>query len=161
LQVFHTTIAGNIADSGAIGGGTGGGIYRAASSTFHNIWNSLLAENYAGRVSNDCAGAALTSQDYNYIQTIAGCALAGSIGHNVTGGDARLDRLQDNGGVTPTRALLAGSPALERIPPALCRDDLGVAPIPDQRGATRPFGPLCDIGAFEGSKGVPLLGRNL
>ena len=51
----------------------------------------------------------------------------------------------DNGGPTPTVALLAGSPAI----------DMGSLDCPppdtDQRGFVRPQGARCDIGAFEGS----------
>src|SRR5262249_6009750 len=94
-------------------------------------------------------------------QTLAGCTLIGVTAHNVTGGDVLLDGLQYNGGPTPTRALLAGSPALDRIPPALCRDAFGASPFPDQRGVARPSGAQCDIGAFEGSESASLLGRNL
>ncbi len=52
-----------------------------------------------------------------------------------------VPRLADNGGPTPTIALVAGSPAI----------DAGAATcVPtDQRGVTRPQGPACDIGAFE------------
>jgi hypothetical protein len=49
--------------------------------------------------------------------------------------------LKNNGGPTPTHALVAGSPALDQI-------DTG-APGTDQRGVTRPQGALSDIGAFE------------
>src|SRR6185436_14454861 len=54
--------------------------------------------------------------------------------------------LADNGGPTPTHALVAGSPALDVIPPAdpACADD-GT----DQRGAPRPVGAGCDVGSFE------------
>jgi hypothetical protein len=67
-----------------------------------------------------------------------------------------LGPLQDNGGPTPTHALLPGSPARDAIPPADCTwDDDGnpltpeVALTTDQRGARRPQGPGCDVGAFE------------
>jgi hypothetical protein len=48
--------------------------------------------------------------------------------------------LSDNGGPTQTHALLAGSPAI----------DAGAScPTSDQRGAPRPQGGACDIGAYE------------
>jgi hypothetical protein len=54
-----------------------------------------------------------------------------------------LGPLADNGGSTLTRALLAGSPAIDTgssdCPP----------PATDQRGTARPQGVHCDIGAFE------------
>jgi hypothetical protein len=52
--------------------------------------------------------------------------------------------LQDNGGPTFTHLLLPGSPALDAAPvDANC-------PATDQRGAARPQGTACDIGAVEG-----------
>ncbi len=164
LQLFHVTVAGNIAESSASGLSVGGGIFQAPGGSTNQIWNSLFAENYTAAVPNDCGGAPFTSEDYNYIQTIGtapSCTVSGTTTHNVSGGDALLDALQDNGGQTPTRGLLTGSLAIDQIPPALCRDAFGTAPIPDQRGVPRPVGPLCDIGAFEGAVQPAVFGRNL
>ena len=49
--------------------------------------------------------------------------------------------LKDNGGPTPTHALVPGSPALDQITAG--------APATDQRGVVRPQNVLSDIGAFE------------
>jgi hypothetical protein len=69
---------------------------------------------------------------------------------------ALLAPLRDNGGPTPTHALLPGSTALDSVPPADCTydddADPGTPDVPlpgDQRGAPRPQGAGCDIGAFE------------
>ncbi len=161
VRLFHVTVAGNVADRDFMGAGSGGGIYRAAGGSPNELWNTMLVENFAANQANDCAGNPMTSQDYNYIQTTAVCAITGTTTHNLTGGDALLAVLQDNGGATPTRALLIGSPAIDQIPPALCRDSFGAAPTIDQRGVQRPVGPLCDIGAYEGSVPTPLYNRNL
>jgi hypothetical protein len=56
--------------------------------------------------------------------------------------------LQNNGGFTPTHALLTGSPAI----------DAGTgtaAPLTDQRGVLRPSGRAVDIGAFESEYNIP------
>jgi len=70
--------------------------------------------------------------------------------------DPLLGPLQDNGGPTPTHALLPGSPAIDAIPHADCTyDDDGNPATPevplatDQRGVARPQWIGCDIGAFE------------
>ena len=70
--------------------------------------------------------------------------------------DPMLGPLQDNGGPTETHALLPGSPAIDAIPTADCTwDDDGDPETPevplriDQRGASRPQGVGCDIGAVE------------
>lgn len=55
------------------------------------------------------------------------------------------DGLQDNGGLTPTIALLPGSPALDRISGTPGTD----FPALDQRGVGRPNRAKADIGAFE------------
>ena len=56
---------------------------------------------------------------------------------------------RDNGGATPTAALLHGSPAID------AGNDSAV-PALDQRGVTRAQGAHCDIGAFEAVKlGAP------
>jgi beta-glucanase (GH16 family) len=54
--------------------------------------------------------------------------------------DAGIDALSDNGGPTPTHALLPGSPAIDAANTALC-------PATDQRGTTRDA--ACDVGAYE------------
>jgi hypothetical protein len=158
-RLFHVTIAGNLADRDAVGGYSGGGISNTVGTV--ELWNTLIAENFHGNVADDCAGVQLTSYDYNYIQTIAGCPIGGTTTHNVYDGDALLGPLQNNGGATQTRALWIGSPALDKVPTAQCRDSYGTFPQPDQRGVARPIAGLCDIGAFEGAQSTPLFNRNL
>jgi hypothetical protein len=62
-------------------------------------------------------------------------------------GNPRLGPLAANGGPTQTRLPLAGSPLLDRVP--LGKADCGSPLFPDQRGAARPSGAACDIGATE------------
>jgi hypothetical protein len=57
--------------------------------------------------------------------------------------DAALGPLADNGGPTMTHDLLPGSPAIDAIPLADCFEPF------DQRGAERPQGSACDVGAVE------------
>ena len=144
MRLFASTIAGNVADNGATGIDLpgGGGIYLIPSDPQTvELYNTVFAENYVSRTTNDCGGSPLTSFNYNYIQSGLGC-LAAAKGHDLSGGDIWLGPLQDNGGPTPTRALLTGlvngvltnSPALDQIPPdSNCRDSFGTFPVPDQR----------------------------
>jgi len=68
--------------------------------------------------------------------------------------DPRL--LQNNGGPTPTIALLADSPAIDAIAIGDCVDQNKNPVKNDQRGFGRPAGPACDMGAFEfGAKQAP------
>jgi hypothetical protein len=162
--IVNSTIAGNLA--GADGQpppgylpSVGGGVVQAGSRALA-LRNTLLANNYVASAPGDCEGT-ITSQDYNLIGTAPpGCTVVGATANNVTG-EPLLEPLADNGGATPTRALLAGSPALDRIPPAQCVDSLGAPLAADQRGVARPQNGMCDIGGFEGSLPAPLFGRNL
>ena len=61
--------------------------------------------------------------------------------------DPRL--LQNNGGPTPTVALLPGSPAVNAIAIGDCVDQDNNPVKTDQRGFGRPAGSACDMGAFE------------
>lgn len=93
-----------------------------------------------------CAGIPqpLTSLGYN-VASVASCFTA-TTGDVVA--DPLVGPLADNGGLTQTRALLAGSPAIDRVPNGVleCSGDLPG----DQRGEVRPQGSSCDSGAFEG-----------
>jgi hypothetical protein len=68
--------------------------------------------------------------------------------------DLRLGPLQDNGGLTQTRALEPGSVAIDAIPKAACVDADGEPLTTDQRGEPRPEkgGSMCDVGAVEVSR---------
>ena len=59
-----------------------------------------------------------------------------------SGIDAMLGPLANNGGPTPTMALLPASPAIDNGDAVSCQRF-------DQRGVARPQGRACDIGAFE------------
>jgi hypothetical protein len=69
--------------------------------------------------------------------------------------DPALGSLQDNGGLTQTMALGVGSAAIDAGLDAIC----AASPVNnrDQRGAVRPAGAHCDIGAVE--QGAPALPR--
>jgi hypothetical protein len=164
LTVSNSTLSGNSASGGF--SNTGGGIDNAGTLT---VSNSILSGNYAGfggGIDNFFTGGG-SLQAHNTI--IAGNTAPyagpdvygnlGSQGHNLIGNpqdvtglvpsdlrnvDPLLGPLQDNGGPTPTMALLSGSPAIDA-------GDNTNAPLWDQRGA--PFRRIVhgtiDIGAFE------------
>lgn len=60
-----------------------------------------------------------------------------------------LGPLANNGGLTQTIALLAGSPAIDKIPSGF--------PPTDQRGVVRPQGAAADVGAYEAQPFPPVL----
>jgi hypothetical protein len=122
LMVTNSTIAGNhVGESGDQS--EGGGIF---SDNGLVMRNTILAGNSA-QYGPDLSGI-LTSSGYNLFgNTNGGGGYDATDLRNV---DPLLGPLHDNGGRTPTMALLAGSPALNAGDPA----QLGVA---DQRGVIR------------------------
>src|SRR5437016_5440311 len=149
----NVTVSGNSANSGGGGvfnsGGTatllnvtlgensapiGGGISNPAGTV--TLTNTLVANGTGG----NCSGA--ISSGGNNLDSGGSCAFAGA--GDLSNRDPLLGVLASNGGATQTRALSAGSPAIDAGSNAAC-------PATDQRGVARPFpaGGNCDIGAFE------------
>jgi CSLREA domain-containing protein len=166
----NTTVSSNAADTGG-GIGNSGPLLMLRSVTVANntasyvaggiqnlsnvsvsLDNTLLAGNTAGSSGPDCGGP-YTSQDYNLIGNTGGCSFNGGTTHNIVNVDAGIGPLQDNGGLTPTHALLPGSPAIDK------GNTTNTGLSGDQRSAPRPVnfvtvtdaagGDGSDIGAFE------------
>jgi hypothetical protein len=97
--------------------------------------NTIIADN-----GGDCEGR--IDAGSNNLDSDGTCWGSGASGF--TRASPSLGPLQDNGGATPTHALLPGSPAIDAGSNPVC-------PATDQRGVTRPKGLRCDIGAFEQS----------
>ena len=149
VAVVNCTLTGNrvIGGQGGVGplnpGPTGeahGGGFANQSGTL-SLLNTIIAGNTATTNSTPSDGfGTITSQGHNLVgSTNEVSGLAASDLRNVS---ANLGPLQDNGGFTPTHALLMNSPALDA-------GDSAGAPATDQRGAARPQGTGIDIGAFE------------
>jgi CSLREA domain-containing protein len=149
--IRSSTIVRNVADSDRNGSGTGGGIYLNFGTTLQ-LGHTIIAGNYKGTVAtrNDClnGGGAIESEGYNLIETTTSCSITGATSTNITGQNPILGPLQNNGGPTPTHALLAGSPAINAGAFG-CPDATGGTLATDQRGVLRPQNRRCDIGAFE------------
>lgn len=146
LSLNNVTIAENI-------GGDGGGVFAAGGGT-HILRNSIFSANDSSSDSDDCGGSFFNSQGFNIWGSNANtnCQPDGfPVGNNPDDivGDPLIGPLQDNGGPTQTRNLLAGSPAIDGGNPAGCKDGSGTTLSVDQRGFPRPSGPVCDIGAVE------------
>ena len=155
MDLRSVTIAANVADQDASGGGNGGGI--SAGGTVR-VRNTIIADNQDlsganGAVHPDCSGT-LTSEGHNLLESTAGCSLAGQPTGNVTGAPG-LGALASNGGPTKTHAITRASPAIDAGDPNGCVDENLLLLTQDQRGFVRPVkgDPLksvrCDIGAFE------------
>ena len=139
MSLVNATVTGNVSNpSGpaALFVGT----FTAAGASL-SLANSVVAHNQdTGCMVGAFGGGAvsLTSGGHN-VFTDATCA---PIATDQVVASALLGPLGDNGGPTPTHALLAGSPAIDTADAALC-------PATDQRGVARPQGPVCDAGAVE------------
>jgi VCBS repeat-containing protein/predicted outer membrane repeat protein len=129
LTVNACTFAGNSALYG-------GGIY--ASNNITSLANTIVALNTATN-GPDIYGTA-SSQGHNLIGNSSGAN--GLIGSDLVNVNPQLGTLANNGGPTQTRALLAGSPAIDAA-------NTATAPATDQRGVSRPQGSQSDIGAYE------------
>ena len=126
--------------AGALGGGGAGSAPGGATGTL-GIGSGLVRDGGTLTVRNSilngvtCAGT-ITDGLRNLDFPASACP--GAVA------DPKLAPLAANGGPTNTFRLLAGSAALDGVPAAGAN-----CPAADQRGAVRPFGPGCDIGAFE------------
>jgi CSLREA domain-containing protein len=134
------TITGNTAAN------TGGGIFTEVapfiSVDVPELRDSIVAGN-TGAPQRDCTGP-VQSDGYNLMGDATDCVDFQAAHHDVVGtaaapADPKLGPLVNNGGPTPTHALLAGSPALGQS---------NSCEASDQRGQTRPASG-CDIGAFQ------------
>jgi CSLREA domain-containing protein len=120
--------------AGAPGLGEGAGIFAAVPT-------SIAASAIVG---NGCAGPGVGDGGANVNQAASGCP--------GTAGDARLGALAANGGVPPTLQPGAGSAVIDRVPAFV------ICPATDARGATRPVGGACDVGAYEVAPPVAVTG---
>jgi CSLREA domain-containing protein len=139
ITANNLTIAANQASQGA-------DVTNASPGVF-NFSNTILASNLAS-AAPDCSGE-LASQGYNLLQNPSGCTLTGITTGNLVGQNAQLGPLQDNGGATPTMALLPTSPAIDAGNPITPGSTPTSCATSDQRGVARPQAYVCDIGAFE------------
>lgn len=120
--------------NGAPGVPQGGSL--ASSSGTLSLINSILSANSSTETN---IFGAITDAGHN-ISFDNQNTLTNSTSFN--GADPILGPLANNGGPTPTMALLPGSPAIDA-------GDPHSFPATDQRGQLRPSGPAPDIGAFE------------
>jgi hypothetical protein len=146
LEVTNSTIAFNATTLSFPGQDFGGGGVYAENGRVL-LRNTIVADNTTAQDGPDVLGSVL-SWGYNLVGQTNGSS--GWVAADLTGTsdaplDPRLGPLQDNGGPTPTHALLPGSPAVHAGDPA-------VEGTLDQRGSMRGLPGIfpipADIGAF-------------
>jgi len=150
LTVTNATIAGNTAVYYA------GGIFTySMGSDVTTLRNTIVAANQATYGMPDIYGSVAAAQSYNNLIGVgSGSNLVNGINGNLVGSSTSplnplLGPLQNNGGPTPTMAVLGGSPAINA-------GNNAYAPGPyDQRGPgyARIVGGTIDIGAYEYQEG--------
>ncbi|MFO7683188.1 MAG: choice-of-anchor Q domain-containing protein, partial [Chloroflexota bacterium] len=130
--ITNTSIISNFHDSSAVS------LNVSQGEAF--LANTIIA----GETSIDnCIGSINSSG--NNLESGNSCGL-NSAG-DITNTNPFVEPLQWNGGDTQTHALQPGSPAIDAGNDSAC-------PSIDQRGATRPSGLHCDIGAYEFDSGL-------
>ena len=152
LELLNVTISGNTA-------GHGGGVFHYGATS--DIQNVTIVGNVATGAPaggyKHFGGAAVIKNSIIAKNSPQDCFFeVDSAGHNLESGtscnfstegdqqnkDPQLGPLAENGGPTLTHAPLEGSPVIDAG-----SGDCSVSV--DQRGAPRPVGPSCDIGAYE------------
>ena len=149
--LYNTSIIGNDADHDHDPmGGKGGGVYVVSGMRFVAV-NSLISKNTLRNSPDfsDCEGE-LEVYGWNLLGDFTGCSFSGNgvAGRGRVSGNT-IGPLSENGGPTPTHALLAGSEAIDTTTAQGCIDDSLATLATDQRGAARVAGLRCDVGAFE------------
>ena len=142
-------------------GDIGGGI-RGLNGAIVYARNSIIALNTSA--SGPDFNGPLTSQGFNIVGDVNGSSVSpAQLTDRLGASEAQIaiGPLQDNGGQTPTHALLAGSVAIDK--------GHSSGATRDQRGIARPFdvatisnaGDGADVGAFEfGAVGLDVDGNN-
>lgn len=163
MTVVNTTFSGNVSNPAGVNPGRGAGIVNEGTSTLISCTfsenNSMLGSaisNQRGTVTvsnsildDECDGS-VSSGGYNIESTGDTCDLGRSTDlANVTNADLAIMRPLNYGGPTMTHALEPDSIALDLIPDEDCVDQNELPLEIDQRGAPRPAGLACDVGAFE------------
>jgi len=158
-----TTTLNNVTITHNKGMQTGGGLRTTVNITVKNtlIGGNTNQDNTTNIASPDCETffSSIQSQGFNLIQNPRLCTVTGDTTGNQTGKDPLLGSLTNNGGSTPTHALLPGSPALNAgSPEAPGSGGASACATADQRALLRPMGQRCDIGAVENNVGFTVTG---
>ena len=158
MQIVHSTLTGNRADSLGDDAGEGGGLWSLRFEPV--VTNTIIAGNIRGAVGtespSDIRGNLDSTSNHNLI---GDAASAGGLTHGVDGnmvgnaGSGTIDitsvldpQLADNGGPTLTHALVAGSPAIDAAHSSLQYDQRGWWRMADGNGDGNS---ASDIGAYE------------
>ncbi|MDQ3812430.1 MAG: CSLREA domain-containing protein, partial [Armatimonadota bacterium] len=164
LTLLNCTLSGNTAQGGVAGGAStiSGSVGGGGLSGFGCIIrNTIIAGNsiISSRASGPDVKGNMSSQGHNFIgntgntgNTGDSSVSSGWVASDLKGDtnstlDPGLGPLQNNGGPTPTMALLSTSGAIDKGDDAVSNPPFNLTT--DQRGYARKIGAHVDIGAFE------------
>lgn len=160
LTLTNTTVSGNggelgrdILNSGTItltNSTIGSGVSDNRPVIFNKQNTTMIIRNtvVAGGVTSS-SNTVVTSQGNNLVQSASGTPI-GWVASDLLNVNPQLSPLANNGGQTPTHALMAGSPAINGGNNALAINPASDLPLRlDQRLYNRIAGGTVDIGAFE------------
>jgi len=141
-----------LSDNAAVGtAGTGGGIWNFGTAT---LGNTIITNSPGGSCS---PGAHPVQSTGHNLDEDGSCGLLHTGDLSMV--PAYLTPLGAYGGPTQTQALCTGpgvpDPACAAASPAIDVGDNADCPDTDQRGAPRPQGSACDIGAYESDERPP------
>lgn len=160
VRLVACTLAQNSAGFGGPGGypysssgnfGAGGGICNASDPSSAELLNTIVAGNRSDRTPDLFGHFNSTGHNLISLVDMPGTGFTNGINSDLVGAPDRpllplLGILQNNGGLTPTTALLHDSPALGRGDDALLNPPYNLTT--DQRGFPRKTNGHFDIGAF-------------
>jgi CSLREA domain-containing protein len=159
---FDITSTGNTITNSTISSNSGTGIFVGATAGL-TMFSSTVTNNtvaglsnggmvtvnntiFSGNAGGNCTGTQVNSLGHN-LDSKDVCGLIPAM-DDLIDRDPLLEGLKDNGGPTLTHALKGGIGAS----PAINNGDCPTLVV-DQRGAVRPSGSACDIGAYERQPG--------
>ena len=146
LNIVNSTFVDNNVNNGGYGSDAG---FVFASGGNVTVSNTIVAD----AAGNNCYPTFYFHDGGYNLEYSGSNANTCNFTNHAQSGDPKLGPLANNGGPTQTLALQAGSPAIDNGNDAVC----AASPVNnlDQRGAPRPAGAHCDIGAFEFNSSPP------
>jgi hypothetical protein len=156
VDVRNTTIVRNESGLGfaqQFRAGTGLNLVEKSPNTTVTIDSSIIADNFFGTTENDLELSSY-GVGFNGSHNLIGSSSDPLPPDTVTGVCPRLGPLRDNGGLTPTHALLSGSAAIDAGQDNLqAYEQRGRKFVNGKLDYSRVSGPAADIGAYEVQQG--------
>lgn len=167
VNLRNATVMDNVSNSDAPGGGAGlnafgPGVFNFTNTVLQNNQKVPLPPALPTLVNCGCSGggacaAGIMVSAGSNLEDGDSCDLDAAVLQDQVNTDALAGVLQDNGGLTETHALGAGSPAIDAGDDAVCQTLVGLYGDVDQRGAGFPRRTdgngdrvvACDAGAVE------------